>query len=59
MKRLSPIPIAAAMLLAAAPLWTSAQDKKGVTEPELKYQAGRRLWPASRCTRAPTRRRRR
>ena len=40
MKRLSPIPIAAAMLLAAAPLWSSAQDKKGVTEPELKYQAG-------------------
>ena len=40
MKRLSISPIAAALLLAAAPLWTSAQDKKGVTEPELKYQAG-------------------
>jgi nitrite reductase (NO-forming) / hydroxylamine reductase len=40
MKRLSPIPIVAAMLLAAAPLWSSAQDKKAVTEPELKYQAG-------------------
>ena len=40
MKRLSMPPIAVALLLAAAPLWTSAQDKKGVTEPELKYQAG-------------------
>ena len=40
MKRLSISPIAAALLIAAAPLWTSAQDKKGVTEPELKYQAG-------------------
>ena len=40
MKRLSISPIAAALLFAAAPLWTSAQDKKGVTEPELKYQAG-------------------
>jgi nitrite reductase (NO-forming) / hydroxylamine reductase len=40
MKRFSPIPIVAAMLLAAAPLWSSAQDKKGITEPELKYQAG-------------------
>ena len=40
MKRLSISPIAAALLIAAAPLWTTAQDKKGVTEPELKYQAG-------------------
>ena len=40
MKRLCISPIAAALLIAATPLWTSAQDKKGVTEPELKYQAG-------------------
>ncbi len=40
MKRLSPTPIVAALLLAAAPLWSSAQDKKPVTESELKYQAG-------------------
>jgi len=40
MKRLSISPIAAALLIAAAPLYSSAQDKKGVTEPELKYQAG-------------------
>jgi nitrite reductase (NO-forming) / hydroxylamine reductase len=40
MKRLSPTPIVAAMLLAAAPLWSSAQDKKPVTPAEMNYQAG-------------------
>ena len=32
MKRLSIVPNRCRLLLAAAPLWTSAQDKKGVTE---------------------------
>ena len=40
MKRLPLIPIAAALLLAAAPLWSSAQDKKPVTPAEMNYQAG-------------------
>jgi nitrite reductase (NO-forming)/hydroxylamine reductase len=40
MKRHTPFPIVAALLLAAAPLYSSAQDKKPVTQPEMNYQAG-------------------
>jgi nitrite reductase (NO-forming)/hydroxylamine reductase len=40
MKRHTAFPIVAALLLAAAPLYSSAQDKKPVTQPEMNYQAG-------------------
>ena len=43
MKRLypaSPLTLTAALLIAMSSFAVSAQDKKGVTEPELKYQAG-------------------
>ena len=44
MKRHTPfpalVPLAGALLLAAAPLWSSAQDKKPVTPAEMNYQAG-------------------
>ena len=36
----SPLTLTAALLIAMSPFGASAQDKKGVTEPELKYQAG-------------------
>ncbi|HOY37634.1 MAG TPA: cytochrome D1 domain-containing protein, partial [Piscinibacter sp.] len=43
MKRLypaSPLTLTAALLIAVSSFSATAQDKKGVTEPELKYQAG-------------------
>ncbi len=43
MKRLypaSPLTLTAALLIAISSFAATAQDKKGVTEPELKYQAG-------------------
>ncbi|HNW65563.1 MAG TPA: c-type cytochrome, partial [Piscinibacter sp.] len=43
MKRLypaSPLTLTAALLIAVSSFAATAQDKKGVTEPELKYQAG-------------------
>ncbi|WP_298828300.1 nitrite reductase [uncultured Piscinibacter sp.] len=36
----SPLTLTAALLIAMSSFGASAQDKKGVTEPELKYQAG-------------------
>src|SRR3990167_2621404 len=36
----SPLTLTAALLIAISPFGASAQDKKVVTEPELKYQAG-------------------
>jgi len=53
----------AALTAAALPLAVSGAiadaAKKGVTEAEIKYQAARLRWPASRCTRTSTRRPRR
>lgn len=52
---LAALPLAVGIALAANP----PEAKKGVTEAEVKYQAGGSPWSASRCTRTSIPRRRR
>ena len=48
MKRLAPIPFAAALLLAAAPLFSTAQDSKDAVDKEAKKDASGHMTAASR-----------